>query len=157
MARAAVREPTARLGRVSPPRRDAHARGIALPGGEGTRDQTLVVPGLARASQARVGIGGIEEGDAGVQGRVQRLQRPPAFVTVGRSGGRDASSHGERERRPPRQALTGATAQPNIDVDGSGAPLGRAGGGFSSRRSTCAISLTSCLMSECAAAPNRAM
>ena len=72
--------------------RHAHPRGVAAPGRERTCDQALVVPDLARVPA--VGIRGVDQGDAGVEGGVQRGQRA-RLVTVGR-GGQAHRSHGER-------------------------------------------------------------
>ncbi len=90
VARAAVRDPSSARAGEPALGGDAHARPLALPGGERPCDQPLVVPGLARVPAIRVG--GVEQGDAGVQGRVHRRQRP-RVIAVGR-GGQAHGAHG---------------------------------------------------------------
>ena len=97
VARAAVRDPAPARPREPALGRDAHARRVALPGGERPRDQALVVPDLARVPG--VGIGGVEEGDAGVEGRVQRSPAPAP-----------SSRSGAVERRIPPMASAQVTA-----------------------------------------------
>ena len=93
VARAAVRHPAAARAGSSPPLVATRtARRVAAPGRERARDQPLVVAGVARVQA--VGVGGVEQGDAGVEGRVQRRER--AGVVAVRLGREPHAADGQR-------------------------------------------------------------
>ena len=80
--RTAVRDPLSPRAGQAAFGGDQDARTIAAPGGERSRDQPFVVAGLLGI--AAVGIGGVEEVDAFVKGRVQHADR--ARLVPGRLG-----------------------------------------------------------------------
>ena len=73
MARASVGDPGAVRTRQAAFGRHPDARAVAVPAAERASDQALVVTGLAGIPA--VGVRGVEEIDAGIEGRVQHGQR----------------------------------------------------------------------------------
>jgi hypothetical protein len=83
VARAAVGDP-APSGPGQPALgREHHPRAVSRPFRQGPRDQPLVVAGLGLV--AGVGVGGVEQGDARIEGGVQGCRRAPV-VPVGIRG-----------------------------------------------------------------------
>ena len=74
----AVLRPRVRLGpQVAALGRDEHAGGVAAVALQGLGDEQLVVADLVSRGQV-VGVGRVDEGDAGVEGGVDRGDRPLA-------------------------------------------------------------------------------
>ena len=93
VTRAAVRDPVALRAGQAAFRGDQDARAIAAPCRDRARDEPFVVTGLARIPA--IGVGGVEQGDAGVKGGVQHLDRA-RFVPLARRGKAHAAHRNER-------------------------------------------------------------
>ena len=93
VTRAAVRDPVSLRAGQAAFRGDQDARAIAAPCGDRAGDEPFVVTGLARIPA--IGVGGVEQVDAGVKGSVQHLDRA-RFVPIARRGKAHAAHGNER-------------------------------------------------------------